>query len=545
MPESMRSPTTALIWEIWSRGRTLVWLVVAATLFFGLLNWVLPDSRIAGDDRNWLSALFTAAFISLLLVFSIFSYTEFNPRKESIGFPDRLFVLPVTSLLLVAVPITIGVAAAEVTYLAWAAMAAIHGGAPVSRLVVVLLGAYMVFYQTILWNLHGLRSLRMLVLGVLAIVMIALGFLPTFPPETMPPWFSERVLSVAVAGLALISFLGAWMGVARQRYGGGSGHYRNKGRIGQIADALPRRTRLFASAAAAQFWFEWRRSGLLLPLLTGALLLVLIGPLSWELRNDSGITLRILVAILALPLILAAPLGKAFSKPDFWSPDLGLPAFIAVRPLATSEMVAIKLRVAALSTALSWLLVLGFLSVWLPFWANLEGLAGVRFAVAQSHNLSIAVLSVLAGVFMTWRFLVAPLWIGLSGNRTLFAVSAAPYALVPLALIGFLLVFRPNSPLRVWIRQDPDRLLSILLWIAAVAVIAKFGLAVFSWRKNAAGRIRNYSVFWIGGTLCLIALAMLLPAHRFRPLLILVALLYIPLARVGLAVLSLARNRHG
>ena len=67
---------------------------------------------------------------------------------------------------------------------------------------------------------------------------------------------------------------------------------------------------------------------------------------------------RVLAATLAMPLMLAAPVGKAFSKPELWSADLGLSAFIAVRPLATHEMVAIKMNVAAASAALSWLLVL-------------------------------------------------------------------------------------------------------------------------------------------------------------------------------------------
>ena len=247
---------------------------------------------------------------------------------------------------------------------------------------------------------------------LLAIVLIAVGFLPSFPPGVLPPWLSERVLMVAVGGLALIAFLGAWMGVARQRSGGGGGGLPTKGHIKRIADIdiLPRRTRLFDSPAAAQFWFEWRRSGLLLPLLIGGLLLAVIGPLSWGLENDSGTTLRILVAALVMPVILAAPVGKGFSKPDFWSADLSLPAFVAIRPLATDEMVVIKMKAAALSALISWLLVLTFLSVCLPLWANLEGLAGLRF---DASHYAIAILSILLGVFLTWRFLVGGLWIGL------------------------------------------------------------------------------------------------------------------------------------
>src|SRR5213080_32131 len=106
-------------------------------------------------------------------------------------------------------------------------------------------------------------------------------------------WLSERVLIVPVVGFALIAFLTSWMYVARQRSGGGWRRHWPKALIERIADDLPRGTRPFSSSAAAQFWFEWRRSGSLLPLCAGALLLVVIGPLSWHMRNDPASTLRI------------------------------------------------------------------------------------------------------------------------------------------------------------------------------------------------------------------------------------------------------------
>src|SRR3989442_347699 len=98
----MRSPIIALIWEIASRSRALVWVVVGVTVIAGIVNVALADSRVAPVDHAWLGAVnFTMAGISLIVVFSIFACTESNPQKESIGFPNRLFVLPVTTLLLV------------------------------------------------------------------------------------------------------------------------------------------------------------------------------------------------------------------------------------------------------------------------------------------------------------------------------------------------------------------------------------------------------------------------------------------------------------
>src|SRR6185436_1576660 len=181
-----------------------------------------------------------------------------------------------------------------------------------------------------------------------------------------------------LSGLAVVAFAFAWVCIAHQRCGGGQRRSWLRYLIERIADALPGRRKDFRSAASAQLWYEWRRAGLLLPSCIGALLVLIIGPLSWLLRNDAGSAVWILAWTLAMPMILALPLGKGFSKADFWSKDLSLPAFVAVRPLATGELVVTKMKVAALSAGISWLLVLVFLSLWLPLWANLAPLMMVR-----------------------------------------------------------------------------------------------------------------------------------------------------------------------
>src|SRR5438477_3155976 len=98
----MHSPITALTWDIWRRNRRSVWLVIGVLLFDWLFNLVLPDTVRTTQARGLGALNFMLLFISLLFVFGIFSYTELNPQRGSVGFPERLFVLPVTSLMLVA-----------------------------------------------------------------------------------------------------------------------------------------------------------------------------------------------------------------------------------------------------------------------------------------------------------------------------------------------------------------------------------------------------------------------------------------------------------
>ena len=569
----MRTPIVALTWEIWRRNRRVVWAVAAIVLAAWLFNLRFAEDFDANMSQRHqlltINCLLMAA--SLLLVFAIFNYTEFNPQKEWTGFPYRLFAFPVTSLTLIAVPILFGISAIELVYFNWLKLVFTQDQMARPEWFGLLLAAYMVFYQTILWTLAGFRILRIIALGLIGTSFIGVAFLPFFAQYSSSPWFSENILSALLSGSAVVAFVVAWVCIARQRCGGGRRRNWLKYLIERITDALPGRKKDFRSPASAQLWYEWRRAGVLLPSCIGALLVLVIGPLSWFLRNEAGGAVWILGWTLAMPVILAFPLGKGFSKADFWSRDLSLPAFIAVRPLATGEMVVTKMKVAALSAGISWLLVVVFLSLWLPLWANLAPLMMVRvgFWMAYGHSMwaeyAISTLFIAAGMSVTWKLLVGGLWVGLSGSKKVFITSAAVCCLVP--LVGFIaltILLNHDRVVRAWATEDPNRVLSICEWIAALAVVAKFWLAAFSWRSIAPARVRAYLLLWAGATLLLVMLAILLWAHgllsvqlmalmdflpvdiyRLRNLLILLALLVVPLARLGYAPTALVRNRHG
>ena len=568
----MRSPIAALTWEICRRNRRTIWIIAAIVLSAWLFNLCFAGEfrSTVSQNRQLLTINCLLMVASVLLVFSVFNYTEFNPQKEWTGFPYRLFALPVTALTLIAVPMLLGVACVELVYLAWLKLVFTQNEPLKPEWFAVLLGACMILYQTILWTLAGFRVLRIIVLGLIGTSFVGVGFLPFFAQYDSSPWFSENILIGSLSGLAILSFVAAWVCIVRQRYGGG--HRRNWviHLIERITDALPARTKGFRSPAAAQLWYEWRRAGVLLPACIGALLFLVIAPLSWLVRNQSGSAVWILIWTLAMPMVLALPLGKGFSKADFWSRDLGFPPFVAIRPLPTGEIVVIKMKVAALSAAISWLLVLVFLSIWLPLWADLAPLMMIRigFWMGYGHSMwaeyAISALFVAASVFVTWKLLVGGLWVGLSGNRKIFITSAAVYCLVPLlGFIGLTILLNHDRRVCAWATEDPNRVLMICEWIVAFAVIAKFWLAAFSWRSIARARVRTYLLLWICATLLLITFAIFLwghgllvlqltslmdfrpvDAYRLRNFLVLLALLVIPFARLGYAPSALAKNRH-
>jgi hypothetical protein len=180
-----------------------------------------------------------------------------------------------------------------------------------------------------------------------------------------------------------------------------------------------------------------------------------------------------------------------------------------------------------------------FLIVWFPLWANVDVVNEVRSAFEA------AVLTIVAAILLTWRSLISSIWIGLRGNKRIFVLTGLSYAIVPfIGLIGIAWTGGHKQAVLMWIVQNRDSVLSTLQWIAAIAVIAKLCSAALAWRR--AEHVWHYFRFWIAGTTALIALAIVIPfdTYRLRTVMILLAPLVMPLARIGVAPSSFARNRH-
>ena len=235
----MRSPTAALLWEIWSRNRHTIAGIVGLTVA-GALMHVSERAEGGGDGPSVLLSLL--GWFSFVLLFGVFNYTDYR-TSEAIGrFPRRLFTLPVSTLRLVALPVLTGIVAIELLYLAWMAPLAIGGST--SRLFIgVLLAAFMIVFQGALWMLERIGVLRLLVVGVVALAMFGVGLAPSFPPTPAPFWRSESVLAVQVTALAIGVFLLAWRYVAVVRAGGPDRHRSLATLVRRVADVWPTRRR--------------------------------------------------------------------------------------------------------------------------------------------------------------------------------------------------------------------------------------------------------------------------------------------------------------
>lgn len=543
----IRAQTTMLLWEIWRRNRVAASVAVAATIFG---RWLDYAEQPTNDPSSVIALL---AMVAFLTVFGICSYTETTDGRALGRFPRRLFTLPVSSLQLVAVPVLAGIACVEALYLLWLPPLS-RGGVLSQPFVAVLLAAFIVFFQAVIWTLERTGPLRLLIAGLVAIATYAISLVPSWPPSPTPAWRSEAVVGAGAAGLAVAVFFLTWRHIRRLRCGGGQADAQLAVLVESMGSNRRARRQPFRSALAAQLWFEWRCSGVVLPAIQAGVLITVIAPLSWFARADAERTFQLILGTLVTPIILSIPIGMAFARPAFWSADLRIQPFVAVRPLSDEAIVAIKLKTAACSALAAWMLVLSFLAVWLVSWANLDAVAqlALRWWAFHEHSTasvySMSILLVVVGITLTWRFLISRLWSGLSGSRPLFMVSV--FSMLFLAIAG--MVF-PVDRVPGWMLREPARLERVA-WVCSLLVIAKYWLAAYWWRHVPASYVRRYMVVWGAGTACLLALSLqlwgviriyvALDIYRFQAVMILLALLLMPVARVGLAPARLARNRH-
>ncbi len=123
----MRSPVWALAWSVWRPYRWRLAACVAYCLALAVLGLFLPRrmwTLIGPEDGliptaalfiSWLSA---PAILFVLIAFSAIPMETHLDARES-GFPARTFTLPVSTAVLVAVPMLQAMAAAATPWVFW------------------------------------------------------------------------------------------------------------------------------------------------------------------------------------------------------------------------------------------------------------------------------------------------------------------------------------------------------------------------------------------------------------------------------------------
>jgi hypothetical protein len=561
----MNSPSAALAWEIWHRHRNRLLAIGAVILGFALvyprlcafygLRLDLPNALDApasqigerikqGHPLTAIAEILTVLFLllgplacmllSLLYLIWIFTFAEQDARK-GFAVPARLFRLPISTGFLVGWLSVVGAATITLVYLGWTRLVHlpridIFEGYPNLLIWLTLL----LVAQALVWALDGFPVLRLLALSG---VIFFFGFLAG-PSIHDHPWLEQNRSNILVALLAL-GGLCSFVGLDQIRHGGWQtwswpAFLRARWAHGATANNKS----AFKSAAQAQFWFEWRRSGQKVVLATCALsgvafLIMAVVATRVGILSD-GDTTGLVIYLLAVPIFLHFVQGVM--------PERTLPLFLAVRPLTSGEIVMTKLKVAGLSAALSWLVTLGLLG-FVPLLGSLSGQLDPARLMAQFEHLPALLPVILVGViFLTWRLVAANLCFGINHRWLKLWPVLSPYGL--LILYGLLVLYSGVPGFR--------RAISTALpFVLGALVVAKFWLARRVFRVCLRrGWLSRSAFFKYGCVWAALAAWFLVPTlifmHREAEIvsIVLGIILLLPLARIGLAVLIVNLSRH-
>jgi len=543
----MRSPAAAVAWEFRQRHRwgliaLIGYLLVLATIKLVVLARGLPINLDSPESFAFVVVVpLAATFTYFLAVFSFGLDGDLAARQSM--YPARRFTLPVSTTALAGVPMLYGTAAMMILWAAMRLFALWPSGIEVPSIWPALLAASLLAWtQALTWMPYPLPGLRIIVtvlwLGTIdAIAILALQFK------------AHELLMVGILAPQIpLAYLVARFAVARARRGDVPDWRGVFAWVTQITRILSRRREHFRSPASAQAWFEWRRYGRSLPAWVGILLpfeLILL----WAAGDATSLVFTILLGVLLTPPFMASFAAATVSKSSQNGSDsYGVTPFIATRPLTNAELIAAKLKMAIRSTSSAWLLVLlavplalkfsGASAVVLERWRRVSEVVGTPRAL-------VLLLLILSGcIASTWTQLVQSLYIGLTGRASLIKGSVV-------LVLGFFFLFGPFAE---WI-VDSGRLgelWSALPLIFAFLVSVKMVAAVWIITRLYRGRLVSDRTLVIGaGCWCVAVLALygvlvwlLDTPHVPHYLLMLLAILAIPLARLSAAPLALAWNRH-
>jgi hypothetical protein len=530
----MRSIPAALAWELFERGK---WNFLGAFLTANALPIVLlasmrHEGALFPEDRSMI-----AIHVTMLLInAAIFGAVLF----AAMGTPSRLRAFPVSSSTIVIwqlLPAMVVVALESLLSTAVVnAVFDVHWPlwGPAMFMPVALAAWAAMFWLTEKSPWH------FIILGTPVLVAGGLWFNSrygtTFSSSAARMWREVTPLEV-VTMLAMtgVSFYAAIVGVRRSR----CGEYMNTPEffrwIARLLDPAPAVGLPFRTAAQAQFWFEWRRKGLALPVIV--VFGLCFGFVGWLFFNRNPQDLFAGATNAGVPLLVGGVIiGLVFGNAGPSEGKLEMGHFAGTRPMTSSEMSRTMLKVAGISVLVSWAI---WAAALLALYAILL-LANVVPKPALPAELGWWYLPLtLLGTWLALSFVAT---IGQTGRPILLGVL---FCGVPALTVGITLVSH-------WLLTPEAR--SMLDGIVAMLFGSAFALGTI-WAFVAARRRSFIALPTVWAAMCgwaalCVSLVLILSQHRVEPpfplpffalVLGLCALVVFPVAA---APLALAWNRN-
>jgi len=538
------SPAQAMLWQVWRGWRwslalDATYLLVAAVVV-RLLPAILVHTTVgiaALPEAGQHLAMPTALIVlHLMTVFSLLGADDLKDR----GYSPKMFALPVRSRTLVIWPMLWGCLSIAFVWLIIAGLILRPTGiaAPLWWPAAAL-AAGSTLLQALTWTPLAQSWLRIFL--AVPVFMGLVGGTMLVAVLEVP----EPIAAGIFLALLPLTFAASLHGVAMARRGDAYDWQAWNRMVAWMAQRRKPADHPFASAAQAQFWFEWRSFGWTLPMFVGALLLasaIVVIPTysAYSLLDGQKGASRIwmlAIMLVVMPAAIAAAIGTQLGDASF--------PFVAIRPIAGVALVRSKFTMALASAAVSYIPILLILPLLLLPPGVLDSLAQAA-RTAGPWKTTVVLMLVAAGPFaLTWKGLVESQWLGLIGR---------PWLSNTLAL-GLAVLIGCSALLGVWIVAHPELqavLRWLVPWLLGLLVILK--LCTATWVLSAL--LHNHLIspaaaagqvgLWSGLVLTLVLIAYWLVPSDYVSLsdLISILILFVPFSRLAGAPLALAWNRH-
>ncbi|MEM9313273.1 MAG: hypothetical protein AAGA95_01490 [Pseudomonadota bacterium] len=470
----MAAKLKALAWELWHPNRWgIIGMMLVAPAAVWLLQRAAPETIQAGPVEGAIVLLF---MWGLLFLGVIFSYAEFSPKNFQVGFPNHVLRLPVRTSALAGVPLLLGVSSLLAYLLIWSRIDALAiPWRPGIGVVLVVIAVSWV--QAINWGLGRTPAASATaMIGVSALTVICLLTVTAGPDD---PVLLAR--GTAWSCLALLAFAGvalAQWSVARTRRGQVIAGFERTPSWRLPGFSIPRRLR---SAAHAQFRYEWRVFGWILPTCAAAMGILVFFV---QFLNPED-TIEATVVVLMMFFYVACALGLEIGKSHFRRSDYRMSGFWATRPLSSRSLANAKLKLAAMTIFVGTLLILlPALAAWhlSGSWEQISA-AWQAFAVREGRvgALAAATAAVALLPLLAWIACANTMAACMSGHRWLSQklIMAVGPVLVVVAFGGYQLFQMPAF--RLFLREHT-------LWLALLPIAAAIGLVVLLGRRFELSR---------------------------------------------------------
>jgi len=541
----MRSIGRALTWEFWRLYQGGFLAIFSYSVLFLFWLWYKFPHVDENAPEHMEAIARTYRFYLYFALFSCgaFLLSGFVDKRKRLVFSARHYVLPVRTSVLVAWQMVSTTIFMSLMVLVMVGCCRLCTGFSFPVLVPALFcSAVLVWTTAGLWFLVGSQVLTLLFFAVVPILLIW-GCGGVFFTET---WRSEMgtlgkgPLPVLIL-LFLLSLLAAYLiavaGAARDRRGDAFSLLPIWEWLLERLGTLWVRQKRFSSPAAAQFWFEWRQKGLVMPIIAaavhaGILVLILAGVI---VNGAVDMVLGISCVFLSLAWF---PMGFLFGLRDTSSGKWELGAFAGTRPLNDRDISLATLKVGAASIAATFAVCVLAVLPWVVM-GSLEHLSG-KFT---AHPYLLA-FGYLCGLLLSgWTVMALAACITLTGHKWVLGVLGA---------IVFVFFFGIMT-LGTWNPMSPGRrealLETLVIFITSGCLLGAFAAFTAAYRKRLIGKglVSLSACLWLLFVVCAVGLWLRFrePSEpMFFPLFLLIVLTALPVAPLALAPLALSWNRH-